>query len=38
MVVLEKWVPKSQFQLFMMEKTVITLNVSVETENKESLL
>jgi hypothetical protein len=30
MVVLEKWVPKSQFQLFiMMEKNnVITLNVS----------
>jgi topoisomerase-4 subunit A len=23
MVVLEKWVPKSQFQLFMMEKTVL---------------
>jgi topoisomerase-4 subunit A len=40
MVVLEKWVPKSQFQLFiMMEKQRYYIKrFLVETENKESLL
>jgi topoisomerase-4 subunit A len=40
MVVLEKWVPKSQFQLFiMMEKQRYYIKrFLVETENKEELI